>query len=181
MSTRLIKIIAEIGINHNGSIDEATRLIEASHKAGVDGVKFQYRNIKNIYSSSNEIGDEMLLAELQRTDMKAEDIINLSRYAHSLSLEVGISFFCIEDMEDFKLDKGIFDFYKVPSAELSNERLIDAMLKTNRHVYISTGCHREDEVEKALNRLPDNGWTPCTVYQTIQQQWAIADLAICLI
>ena len=47
---RYVYVISEIGINHNGSLEEALRLIEASHEAGVDAVKFQKRDLSSIYT-----------------------------------------------------------------------------------------------------------------------------------
>ena len=59
---RKAKVIAEIGINHNGNIDEALSLVEKSYKSGCYGVKFQYRNLDRAYNdkNSNEIGDSLL-------------------------------------------------------------------------------------------------------------------------
>lgn len=156
-----IKIIAEIGINHDGSNEIARKLIQASANSGVNAIKFQYRNLDNAYSSSNrEIGDELLLKEIQRTYIQPAKILRLMRYAHKLGLEAGISFFDAVDMDDFGEHIEKFDFMKLPSAELSNAPLIRAMLNTSKHVYISTGCHNENEVEAALCVLPDEGWTP---------------------
>ena len=61
------------------------------------------------------------------------------------------------DMEDFGPKVESFDFFKLPSAELTNAELIDAMLETGRHVYLSTGCHSEYELEAAFARLPSEG------------------------
>ena len=59
-----IKLIAEIGINHKGSFDIAKKLIDQAAKANCWGIKFQYRNINNFYSSTFEIGDEIIYDEL---------------------------------------------------------------------------------------------------------------------
>ncbi|MFT6908535.1 MAG: sialic acid synthase SpsE [Oleiphilaceae bacterium] len=156
-----IKIIAEIGVNHDGSINKARSLIEASAKVGVHAVKFQYRNLENAYSdSAREIGDEILLKEIKKTHLEPEILIGLVKYAHELGLEVGISFFDGVDMEDFGKKIDCFDFFKLPSAELTNAALIKVMLETGKHTYLSTGCHSEAELEAALGQLPEGGWTP---------------------
>lgn len=157
-----IKIIAEIGINHDGLYEKAVELIEASATSGVDAIKFQYRNLDNAYSStdSREIGDEILLAEINKNYIPPQDLLKLTAMAHGLGLEVGISFFDVEDLGDFGDSIDVFDFFKVPSAELTNNALIDAQLALDKHLYISTGCHSEAEIEAALSRLPDSGWTP---------------------
>ena len=157
-----IKIIAEIGINHDGSYEKAVELIEASVKSGVNAIKFQYRNLDNAYSStdSREIGDEILLAEINKNYIPPHDLLNLTEMAHDLGLEVGISFFDVKDLNDFGDNIDAFDFFKLPSAELTNTALIDAQLALNKHLYISTGCHSEAEIEQAFSRLPKSGWTP---------------------
>ena len=64
MNTR---IIAEIGINHNGLEDTAIKLIDASKKSGCWGVKFQYRNLSRAYvNNANELGDEILISEINK-------------------------------------------------------------------------------------------------------------------
>ena len=89
-----MKIIAEIGINHDGSIERARELIDASSQSGVHAVKFQYRNLNNAYSkNAKEIGDEILSKEINRNYLSPNQLIDLSTYAKELELEVGISFF----------------------------------------------------------------------------------------
>ena len=63
-----IKIIAEIGINHNGSYDVAKLLIKAAKNSGCSAIKFQYRNLERTYANSNskEIGDGLLQSEISR-------------------------------------------------------------------------------------------------------------------
>ncbi|MEH6627053.1 MAG: N-acetylneuraminate synthase family protein [Motiliproteus sp.] len=156
-----IKIIAEIGINHDGSIETARKLIQESANAGVSSVKFQYRNLDNAYSdTAREIGDELLLTEIRKNYLSPSVLLDLSAYAHELGLEAGISFFDTVDMEDFGEKIDTFDFFKLPSAELTNAELISAMLKTGKQVFLSTGCHNESELEAAFSPLPTEGWMP---------------------
>jgi sialic acid synthase SpsE/sugar phosphate isomerase/epimerase len=156
-----VTIIAEIGINHNGSQDTARELISAAAAAGVHAVKFQYRNLENAYSgAAREIGDEILLREIKKNYLDPQVLLDLAAYAQSLGVQAGTSFFDAADMADFGTDIDAFEFFKLPSAELTNAKLIDAMLRTGRHVFLSTGCHSEREVEEALGRLLGTGWTP---------------------
>lgn len=157
-----IKIIAEIGINHDGLYDKATALVYAAASAGAHAVKFQYRNLDNAYSSgsSREIGDEILLREIRKAYLPPEQLLSLARLSREKGLEVGISFFDVQDIQDFGASAVEFDFFKVPSAELTNAPLIDALMALGRHLYISTGCHNEAEIEAAFSRLPQAGWSP---------------------
>ena len=108
-------VIAEIGINHDGDINKAKRLIQMSKDAGCEGVKFQYRNIANAYAkNANEIGDEIVLTQIKRTYINAKQILNLRDYARKVGLKAGISFFTIEDLSDFESLDLAFDFYKIP-------------------------------------------------------------------
>ena len=157
-----IKIIAEIGINHDGVFEKASALIKAAARSCCHAVKFQYRNLDNAYSvdGSREIGDEILLAEIKRAYLSPRDLIELAKMAHGLGLEVGISFFDLNDVKDFGSSINLFDFFKLPSAELANAQLVDHLMGLDRHLYISTGCHSETEIELALGRLPEEGWSP---------------------
>lgn len=157
----MIKIIAEIGINHDGDPEKARKLIESSFRSGAHAIKFQYRNLNNAYSgNAKEIGDEMLSKEINRNYLSPDQLIDLSVNAAELGLEVGISFFDKKDIQDFGNQIAIFDFFKIPSVELTNSDLIDALLGLNKHIYISLGTHNEVEVINALERLPKSGWTP---------------------
>jgi len=156
-----LKIIAEIGINHDGDVEKARKLIKSSFRSGAHAIKFQYRNLNNAYSdNAKEIGDEMLSKEINRNYLSPDQLIDLSVYATGLGLEVGISFFDKKDIEDFDNQIDIFDFFKIPSVELTNSDLIDALLGLNKHLYVSLGTHNEVEVINALERLPKTGWTP---------------------
>ncbi len=157
----MLEIIAEIGINHDGDRKKARMLIESSMESGAHAVKFQYRNLKNAYSdNAKEIGDEMLSKEIYRNYLSPDELIKLSKYAKDCGLKVGISFFDKKDINDFGNQIDIFDFFKIPSVELTNNELIDALLELNKHLYISLGAHNELEVTNALERLPESGWTP---------------------
>ncbi len=157
----MVEIIAEIGINHDGDPKKARTLIESSFQSGAHAIKFQYRNLSNAYSdNAKEIGDEMLSKEINRNYLSPDELIKLSKYAKDFGLKVGISFFDKQDINDFGNQIDIFDFFKIPSVELTNNELIDTLLGLNKHLYISLGAHDEFEVTKALERLPESGWTP---------------------
>lgn len=160
MSTQR-RVIAELGINHDGCVGKAHQLIDAVSESGCWAVKFQYRNLDNAYQKnrSKEIGDEILVSEIERNYLDAGEINTLTRYAHELGLQVGISLFDERDASDFDLTS--FDFFKVPSVELGNRSLINKFFSYSKHVFLSLGCHTESEIEKVFEWLPKNGsWTP---------------------
>lgn len=156
-----IKIIAEIGINHDGVKEKARELIRLAAKSGVHAVKFQYRNLDNVYSdTAREIGDEILVREINKNYLSPVQLCELAIFSRNLGLEPGISFFDEKDVLDFAGTIDHFDFFKIPSVELTNASLIDALMKLKKHVYISIGAHCEKEIVQAFTRLPDKGWTP---------------------
>ena len=79
----MTKIIAEIGINHDGSFVKCKDLIDMAARCGVWGVKFQYRNINNYFqkSVSNEIGKKIIDNELKRINLKKDLILKLAKYS----------------------------------------------------------------------------------------------------
>ena len=156
-----IYIIAELGINHDGAESVALQLIDLAHEAGVNAVKFQYRNVENVYNSdSTEIGDEILSQEIIRTKLNFSQIIKLNSYARNLGLQTGISFFAPQDIDDFGAAIQNFNFFKIPSPVMSNYALVNKCMNIDKHVFISTGAQTEQSIELLFNKLPEFGWTP---------------------
>ena len=91
-----VRLIAEIGINHDGSLEICKKLIDGSHKANCEYIKFQYRNLNRTYISTKEIGDEILSKEIKRCFLSPNELLSLNQYGKSLGLKVGISFFVLK-------------------------------------------------------------------------------------
>ena len=92
----MTKVICELGINHNGSIDTCKKLIKQAHQSGSWGIKFQYRNLQNYFSSDNketELGKEIIDKEINKNYLSPSKIKILSQFAKKLNLQTGISFF----------------------------------------------------------------------------------------
>jgi N-acetylneuraminate synthase len=161
MLTSKSYLIAEIGINHNGNFEVAQHLIKSAFDSGANAIKFQYRNLSRAYGpTSNEIGDEILKIEITKNSLKVEEIIDLYRYAKSFNLDVGISFFDVFDIKDFNSFIDQFDFFKIPSVELTNINLIEAFYKYNKPILISTGAHSENEIERVFKQITYENWIP---------------------
>ena len=154
-------VIAELGINHSGSYELAKGLIMGAKESGVNAVKFQYRNLDRAYSDDkNEIGDSIISYEINRNFLTIENILELTEFAQRINLSVGISFFTSQDIKDFSDSVKVFDFYKIPSPELTNLSLINELLELEKYVLISTGAHSEEEIESVFYNLPEVGWSP---------------------
>ena len=146
----MVKVIAEIGINHKSSEKVAVKLIDAAHQSGCWAVKFQYRSLKEFYNSTKEIGDELISEQLSKTYLDINQIQKLTAYAKNKNLKVGISFFTIKDFNEIRKSKINFDFYKIPSAEFSNSALVLKVKATKKLLILSTGGHSLHEIKKKL-------------------------------
>lgn len=161
----LINLIAEIGINHKGSVAVARKLMKQAAQENCWGVKFQYRHLESFYQSSNEIGDGIIIEELQRTSLTIEQYRDLAVYARELNIKIGVSFFRIKDVEAFSDAIDSFDFFKVPSAECTNIPLLERLVSTNKQVMVSTGGHSLDQIKRLL--LPLNNKCGLVVFHCI--------------
>lgn len=154
-------LIAEIGINHNGDTDTAKAIILGAATSGANAIKFQYRNLSRTYGPvAHEIGDEILKIEIEKNSLNVKEIISLYNYAKTFSLDVGISFFDKLDTHDFNGFIEKFDFFKIPSVELTNLSLIESFYKYKKPIFISTGAHSEKEIESVFEQINYDNWIP---------------------
>tara|TARA_B100000795_G_scaffold249518_1_gene217106 strand:- start:289 stop:1311 length:1023 start_codon:yes stop_codon:yes gene_type:complete len=158
-------IIAEAGVNHNGDINTAKRLIDVAAKAGVDYVKFQTFKADRLvspkakkakYQIENDISkDDSQLNMLKKLELSDTDHKELITYCKSKK----ISFFSTAfDEEGISyLSTLNFDMFKIPSGELTNFPYLRAIAKTGLPVILSTGMANLEEIEKSINILISNG------------------------
>ena len=151
-------IIAEIGNNHNGSLDLAKKLVDEAVKAGADCAKFQMRSMNQLYRSkgeasdiSEDLGAQYTLDLLARFQLKTEELFLIFDYCK----KQGIVPLCTPwDKESLSLLEGYgMQAYKLASADLSNHELIDAMAKTGKPLFCSTGMSNEAEIIDAVKLL----------------------------
>lgn len=157
-------IIAEAGVNHNGSIEIAKEMIDVAVKAGADAVKFQTfkteelvcRNApKTEYQNATTDRRESqfdMLKKLELTPAMHKTLIDYCNEKNILFLSTPF------DMESIKylVDLGI-DIIKIPSGEITNYPYLKAVGETRKKVIISTGMSNLGEVEKAVNVLEESG------------------------
>ena len=149
-------IIAEIGVNHNGKLSLAKKLIDASIESGVNAVKFQKRDLKSLYRkeslenpNSESQGFEILLAELQEVELTKNDYMEIVNYCKKKK----ITFLCTPwDMPsvDFLEELDIVA-YKISSGDMTNFPLIKYVSKTRKPMIISTGMSKIEEIEKMVS------------------------------
>ena len=153
-------IIAEIGVNHNGFMDLAYKLIDAAVEAGADAVKFQKRNLEKLYAkkylenaNAGEKTLRYLLPILQSVELSDECYADIVKYCK----EREITFLCSAfdaDSADFLDELGV-PAYKVASADLTNLPLLDHLAAKGVPLMLSTGMSRMEEVELTVNFLKE--------------------------
>ena len=159
---RYTYVIAEIGVNHNGSIDEALRLIDASHDAGVDAVKFQKRNLESLYTkkilddpNSAEWAFEYLIPILEETELSSEDYEVIKKRCDELELELIITPFDLESAQ-FCFNLGV-NAFKIGSADMINYELIEKCFGYKLPLIISTGMWTEQEISQSVAKYKTFG------------------------
>jgi len=147
LSENNVTIIAEIGNNHQGSLELGKNLIDLAVDAGADIVKFQMRCLEDLYQEghSNDLGAEYTLDLLNKFELPKNELFELFDY----SKERGIIPLCTPfDIKSFEyLEAYGITGYKIASADLTNFPLIDKIINTGKHFILSTGMSDESEIE----------------------------------
>ena len=154
----MIKIIAEAGVNHNGSADLAFQLVDAAHAAGCDIVKFQTFKAKNLvtqeaqqaeYQTRNTGVAESQFAMLSRLELDFETHKTLIAYCDQLGIEFLSTAFDTESLDFLVNDLGLTTL-KIPSGELTNAPFVLDHARIGCDLIVSTGMATLAEVETAL-------------------------------
>lgn len=167
-----VMIIAEAGVNHNGSVARALEMVDAAADAGADYVKFQTFKAENLVNRSARqaeyqqrnlgSGDSDTQLEMLRgLELKAEDFVAIKERCAARGIGFLSSPFDSESL-DFLLELGQ-DFIKIPSGEITNLPMLRRIAKSGVPVIMSTGMCGTHEIREALNVLELNGMTPAKV------------------
>ena len=157
----MLEFISEIGINHNGKISIAKNLIDQSKTAGATYVKFQLRNIKEMYNSdflknptNSEAANQYIYTQLKKNALSSKQYKNLFMYSKKRGLKVMVTPFDEKSLNLCK-DKHI-DAIKVGSPDFENIYLIKKILKLKRPVYLSTGMSTLNNIKKVISFITKN-------------------------
>ena len=158
-------IIAEAGVNHNGDINLAKRLIDAAAVAGVDYVKFQTFKSEKLVSKVAAKADYQLLnmsqqsgtqfEMLKKLELSIDDHRVLIDYCAHKKIRFLSTAFDLESA-DLLLSLGI-DYFKIPSGEITNLPFLKKLAGFGKKIIISTGMCTYEEIESALNVVIGNG------------------------
>lgn len=164
-----VYIIAEAGVNHNGSFALACKLVDAAKNSGADCIKFQTFKAKNLVSKYAEkadyqkktTGDSSQQEMLKKLELSYDEFLQLKEYCK----EMGITFLSTPfDFESIDFLNSIdMEFWKVPSGEVTNLPYLVALAKTHKPVVMSTGMCEMKEIEDAVAVLKQYGTTNITL------------------
>lgn len=164
-----VLVIAEAGVNHNGNLDSAKKLVDVAKASGADIVKFQTAKLDSLVSKYADMADYQKKntgVEKSQKDMLSklllnyDDFIELAKYCKS----VGIQFLSTPfDIESIQFLNKIQDIWKIPSGEITNYPYLVEIGKTRKPVILSTGMAYMDEIQASIDVLKKNGTTEITL------------------
>ena len=156
-------IIAEAGVNHNGSLDMAKQLVEKAKECGADIVKFQTAKLDSLVSKSAQMADyqkknigveESQKEMLSKLLLSFDEFLELADYCK----QVGITFLSTPfDIESIHFLDDLQDIWKIPSGEITNYPYLVEIAKTGKKVILSTGMAEMDEIGAAIKVLEGSG------------------------
>lgn len=157
-----VYFIAEIGINHNGSVETAKRMIDGAARAGCQAVKFQKRTPEKCVprdqwdvERDTPWGRMRYIDYRHRTEFSRADYEQIDAHCRSLGVQWFASCWdedAVEFMEHFEPP-----CYKVASASVTDARVLEALVATGRPVIMSTGMSTLDQVDAAVDILRSHG------------------------
>jgi len=150
-----VKLIAEIGINHNGSINMAKKLIDLASDKGFHFVKFQKRELE-ICIPKNEReklrdtpwGTITYMKYKDKLELNISQLKLLKKYSKKKNIEMFVS--CFDTVSLNKIKPLKFKYNKVPSALISNEFFLKQVANEKKHTFISTGMCNLETIKKAI-------------------------------
>ena len=142
-------IIAEIGINHNGDINLAKKLIESAARSGADAVKFQTYLTEKRASKDSPIFDI-----LKKCELSFNSFLELKLYSEKFNIDFFSTPFDNESVD--YLEKINVEMFKIASFDIVNSKLLKKISKTSKPIIISTGMSNLEEVKNAYQLLKIN-------------------------
>jgi len=154
-------IVAEIGINHNGSTEIAKKLIDMAKECGADAVKFQKRTVDLVYS--REFLSSLRESPWGKTQRDQKEGLEFNKEEYdeidNYCKEKGIFWFASawdEKSQEF-LRQYSLAFNKISSAMLTHTALLEMVAREGRHTFISTGMSNFEQIDKAVGIFAKEG------------------------
>lgn len=159
-----VLIIAEIGVNHNGCMETAKKLIDMAVFSGANYVKFQSFLASSLVTktaeksayqkiSKNDKGTQLeMLAKLELNKDQFNQLYNYCKKKKIGFLSTGFDFESLEFLKTFNMD-----FIKIPSGEITNLLMLEYVSKQKKPIILSTGMSTNEEIKNALSVLNNQG------------------------
>lgn len=156
-------IIAEAGVNHNGDINLAKKLIDVAKESGADAVKFQTfisekvvsrHATKAEYQYKYTQSKESQLEMVKKLELTFDEFVELSEYCRNKDIEFLSTAFDFDSI-DF-LDSLDMRTWKIPSGDITNLPYLIKIAKLNKPVILSTGMSTMEDIRSAVNILKEN-------------------------
>ncbi len=170
MSKKSVYIIAEAGVNHNGSIELAYKMVDVAVDAGVDAIKFQtfiaelgvskFARMAE-YQENNTRKKESQLEMVKKLELSFDEFKKIKDYCNVKGIEFLSTPFDLESVS-FLNELGISAF-KIPSGEITNLPYLRKVARTGKKIIVSTGMCNEEEISDALTLLKSMGVEDITV------------------
>ena len=155
-------VIAEIGINHNGSLDRAFEMIDAAVEAGADCVKFQLRDLSTLYSNAGDaadpredLGSQYTLDLLTRYQLTVDEMFQALDRCSERGVIPLVTPWDVVSM-NYLEEYGILG-YKTASADFTNHPFLHTLSTTGKPLICSTGMTSESEIRESVNLLISRG------------------------
>ena len=160
-----VVIIAEAGVNHNGSLEAAKKLALCAKDAGVDYIKFQTFIAKELvcenaqkadYQNNNDKSSKTQLEMLEKLNLTFDEFVELRNYCKEIGVKFMTTAFDLTSLK-FIVDELKVDKLKIPSGEVTNYPYLVACAKTGLPIIMSTGMCDLSEINEAVKVLKNNG------------------------
>jgi N,N'-diacetyllegionaminate synthase len=157
-------IIAEAGVNHNGSIDLAKKLIDAASFSGADAVKFQTFKTEDLVIKNSEKAEyqkktsnknESQFDMLKKLELSKHAYFELYKYSKKKKIKFLSSPFELDSIDT--LNNLGLEIFKIPSGEITNLPYLRKIGKLNKKIILSTGMSSMNEASNALDILINSG------------------------
>ena len=153
-------LIAEIGINHNGDINIAKKLIDISKDTGFDAVKLQKRDIEIVYSKEQldtlreSPWGNSTRQQKEGLEFGPKEYDEIDEYCSKINIDWFASAWDLNSLEF--LDKYKLKFHKIASAMIVDHKFLNGVAKRRKHTFISTGMSTEKDIDEAVKIFKEN-------------------------
>lgn len=144
-------VIAEIGANHNGSMESAVKLIDEAKRNGAKSVKFQSWSKESLFSRQMYENNRQLEESIDRYSLSLNDLRELKRYSDKKNIIFSVSVFS-KNEADFFTDLGV-DYLKIASMDLNNYAFLEYVANKHIPLILSTGLSKMSEIFEAYERI----------------------------